>query len=152
MLVFFTAASEVGPHLQLCGAWVKAKPEPRPQEGAGAVLEPVGLRGRAGFLGGVGRFGVGHTELELRGPIGRSLQLLVITNTWRPACLQGLGRVPFVQADLSLCLLSLLHQPGCLSFLTFLAASSLPAFVSALSPSSRPPAPLPGWVILLFWR
>lgn len=51
MLVFFTAASQVGPRLQLCGRWKKRKVEPRPQSGAGVILEPVGLKGRAGFMG-----------------------------------------------------------------------------------------------------
>lgn len=51
VLAFFTAASRVGPPLQLCGGWRKGKVEPRPQSGAGALLEPVRLKGRAGFMG-----------------------------------------------------------------------------------------------------
>lgn len=72
--------------LQLGGGWMQGQDGSRGTRGSWGGPGACGAERKGKFHEAVGRFGVGHVELELRGPAGHPLLLRLITNTWRPGC------------------------------------------------------------------
>lgn len=84
MPVFFTAESQVRPHLQMGRRWTKGKDGSR---GTRRELEPswsLWAQKEEQVSRGTWWVQSRHIEWELHGPTGDSLLFLLVTSTWRP--------------------------------------------------------------------